>query len=62
MSQLLVSHGPGWQALLIHARHSLGCAVDHLSAGHAGESQVPISPADIQQALLQDFTHCHQKA
>lgn len=60
--QQLVSHGPGWQALLIHARQSLGCAVDHLSARHASESKVPISPADVYQALFQDFPHCHQQA
>lgn len=42
------SHGPGGQALFIHACYCFGCTVDHLPTRHASESHMPISPADIE--------------
>lgn len=48
--------------LFVHSCQSLGCAVDHLSTGHASEYHVPISPVDIQYVLLKHFAHCHQQA
>lgn len=41
------SHGPRGQALLVHAGHGFGRAVDHLPARHAGERQVPVSPRHV---------------
>lgn len=56
------SHWSRRQALLVHAGYSLGSTVDHLSARHASESHVPVSLADVDQILFQNFAHCHQKA
>ena len=35
------SHGPGGQALFIHACCRFGCTVDHLPTRHASESHMP---------------------